>query len=268
VVPALGGEGFDDEAGDVASHCVHLIRNQIESIRAPHEGYLMSMSSPFQGDGKTSLVLSIGRSYAISGHRVLLVDCDLVGRSLTRQLGLGQHAGLRDAIVEGDTDGAIATIGMDGLDVMPAGLSPAVAPETLRRQDLETLFDALRPGYDIVIIDTGPLLGSLESAPVTAAVDGMTLVVRRGRSRARLEECLARVSGVGTHCLGVILNCATRADCIRSVSEASLVAVETDGAGPARRRVFGRDVDGASSGRNPLLVAMERTQGPNDAEAA
>ena len=72
----------------IASHCVHQIRNRIEALRDKSTNFVLAVSSPFQGDGKTSIVSALGWSYAAAGNRTLLIDCDIVGQSLTRQMGL------------------------------------------------------------------------------------------------------------------------------------------------------------------------------------
>ncbi|NQX90430.1 MAG: hypothetical protein HRT77_17455, partial [Halioglobus sp.] len=98
VLPDLGHSLRDPESSDIAAHCVHQIRNQIETAREDRDGYVIAISSPYQGDGKTSIVMALGWSYAAAGFRTLLIDCDLVGRSLTRQLGMIGRAGLREML--------------------------------------------------------------------------------------------------------------------------------------------------------------------------
>ena len=226
VLPDLTRTFAEAESRDVAAHCVHQIRNQIEIARPPRDGYVLVVTSPFQGDGKTSIVMALGWSYAASGHRTLIVDCDLVGRSLTRQLGMVGQDGLREALSSHHIHGMIVALAAPGLSALPVGCDPHFRSETLRRADLQLLFDSIRDAFDIIIVDTGPMLGSLESTPVTASADGVVLSVRRGRSRDRLDECLQRLKAVGTPCLGVILNCAVRSQCDRYVSEASLAAAD------------------------------------------
>ena len=226
VLPDLTRTFAEAESRDVAAHCVHQIRNQIEIARPPRDGYVLVVTSPFQGDGKTSIVMALGWSYAASGHRTLIVDCDLVGRSLPRQLGLVWQDGRREALSSHHIHGMIVPLAAPGLSALPVGCDPHFRSETLRRADLQLLFDSIRDAFDIIIVDTGPMLGSLESTPVTASADGVVLSVRRGRSRDRLDECLQRLKAVGTPCLGVILNRAVRSQCDRHVSEASLAAAD------------------------------------------
>jgi tyrosine-protein kinase Etk/Wzc len=258
VLPDLGVSLLNPESSEMASHCVHQIRNQIEAVRDPQDGYVMAVSSPFQGDGKTSIVMALGWSYAAAGFRTLVVDCDFVGRSLTRQLGLIGQEGVRDVLRRADLGDAVASLPMKGLSAIPVGVDPTIGPETLRRMDVERLLERLRGRFDVIIMDTGPLLGSLESTPVTTAADGVVLSVRRGRSRVRLEECLARLETYGANFLGVILNCAMRGDVVRYVSEASLAAAEQAAATrPFDDEEHSMMVPVSRLERNALMAAME-----------
>jgi Mrp family chromosome partitioning ATPase len=260
VLPDLGASALDPESSDVAAHCVHQIRNQIEALREPHDGYVLAVSSPFQGDGKTSIVMALGWSYAAAGYSTLLIDCDMIGRSLTRQLGMVGREGLKEALIGRGVNGEVACLTVPNLSALPVGVDPRVGSESLRRRDLAALLEPLRRAYEIIIVDTGPLLGSLESTPVTSAADGVILSVRRGRSRSRLEECVQRLDSVGAACIGVVLNCAVRSDCNRYVSEASLAAAEDERTVRSGVVVEEKSVVRATPGEGNLLMrAMETT---------
>jgi succinoglycan biosynthesis transport protein ExoP len=264
VLPDLGRSATDTETSDVASHCVHQIRNQIEVVREPLPGYAIAISSPFQGDGKTSIVMALGWSYAAAGYRTLLVDCDFVGRSLSRQLGMIGREGLKEALIHRDLNDFVADLPVEHLSVLPVGVDSRFGPETLRRVDLTTILDQARSQYEMIIIDTGPLLGSLESTPVTSSADGVVLSLRRGRSRTRLEECVKRLDASGATSLGVILNCVGRSECYRYVSEASLAAADHG------RHEGGSEQDSVirTSGpeRNVLMAAMEGASRHHDGD--
>jgi Mrp family chromosome partitioning ATPase/uncharacterized protein involved in exopolysaccharide biosynthesis len=267
VLPDLRGGALDGESSEVASHCVHQIRNQIEAVREQRGGYVLVITSPFQGDGKTSIGLALGWSYDIAGHRTLLLDCDLVGRSLSRQLGLLDQPGLKEALRRGDATGLVRPLRSEGLCVLPVGCDRRFGPEAVRTSDLRALLDSLRDRFDMIIVDTGPLLGSLESTPATASADGVVLSVRRGRARSRLQDCVARLRSVGANCLGMVLNCAARSDCNRYVSEASLSAsLDARGRGAAAGPGGGRPVAPLDDDRNALMLAMEMTARREESE--
>ena len=257
VLPDLGASLSDPESNDVASHCVHQIRNQIEALRDPHVGYVLAITSPFQGDGKTSIVMALGWSYAAAGFNTLLIDCDLVGRSLTRQLGLVGREGLKEAMLAGEMNGSVSRLPVDHLCAVPVGVDHRFGPENIRRLDLQRLIDQVRTQYDIILVDTGPMLGSLESTPVTATADGVVLSVRRGRSRSRLEDCVSKLETLGTRCIGVILNCAVRSDCNRYVSEASLAAAEEERTSRSESNLTAAAPQAAPGERNALVRAVQ-----------
>ena len=259
VLPDLGASLSDPESSDVAAHCVHQIRNQIEALRDPQMGYVLAVTSPFQGDGKTSIVIALGWSYAAAGYKTLMIDCDLVGRSLTRQLGFIGREGLRDALATGEMNGSVNRMPVEHLSVVPAGVDSTFGPENIRRAHLERLISQVRDQYDVILVDTGPMFGSLESTPVAGISDGVLLSVRRGRSRNRLEDCMHRLHMMGAECIGVVLNCAWRSDCNRYVSETSLAAAEEE-------RATRPHVNGATDGRqntpgerNALVRAVQRS---------
>jgi Mrp family chromosome partitioning ATPase/capsular polysaccharide biosynthesis protein len=259
VLPDLGASLSDPEASDVAAHCVHQIRNQIEALRDPHTGYVLAVTSPFQGDGKTSIVIALGWSYAAAGYKTLMIDCDLVGRSLTRQLGFVGREGLRDALATGEMNGSVSRMPVEHLSVVPAGVDSTVGPENIRRAHLERLVSQVREQYDVILVDTGPMFGSLESTPVAGVADGVLLSVRRGRSRNRLEDCMNRLHMMGAECVGVVLNCAWRSDCNRYVSETSLAAAEEERAMRPHANGSGEARQAAPGERNALVRAVQRS---------
>ncbi|MGI9013220.1 MAG: GumC family protein [Phycisphaerales bacterium] len=237
VLPDLNATLQSKEASETAAHCVHQIRNFIEARRHAKSSVL-AITSPFQGDGKTSITVALGMSYAAAGHNVVVVDGDMVGRGLSRQLGLVGQAGVREAILSGSLNGEVVTIdqGAQQLNVLPVGVDIRVSPESLRRHEVELLFQQLRDRFDIVLVDTGPVLGSLESVPIVTAADATILAVRRGRQRERMNDCMRTLQTFGARVLGVVLNCAEQSDCYRYVSEMSLAVPDLPDGSPAPTR--------------------------------
>ncbi len=141
------------------------------------------------------------------------------------------------------------------VDVLGAGVDRTVGPEMIRSDDFEAMCEDFRSRYDIVIVDTGPLVGSIEILPVAAAADGVILSIRRGRGRSRLDDCIKELGVSGTPHIGVVLNCAVQADCERYVSKS------TNGS-ELREAAEGDSDNGPPEGApvvvtNPLVCAME-----------
>ncbi len=276
VLPALPQPAADVEAASVAAHCVHQIRNHIEGTRPTDGPMVLAVSSPYQGDGKTSLIMALGASYAAIGCRVLLVDCDLVGRNLTTHSMMSGQPGLREALRHAATpadtpainDYCVSAAGPN-LDVLPVGHDETFGPEMIRRQTLDSVFDRLRNLYDVILVDTGPLFGSIETLPASAAADGVILVMQRGRRYARLKECIDEIEAIGGEYLGLVLNHARFADCDRYVSKSRISSVlnahelseSSNGSAKVKRS---RDrTAGPRASRNALLRAMQVTSRSN-----
>ncbi len=222
VLPDLGRARLDPETSVVAAHCVHQIRNHVEALRQPKPGFILAVSSAYQGDGKTNIAMALGWSYATSGHRTLLVDCDFTGQGLSSQMGVRRRPGLREAIRDGKMNGHVAEHRVPNLSVLGAGVDQEIGPEMVRRSSLDGIFEELRRRYEVIIVDTGPMLASLEGLPVVSIADEVLLSVRRGRRRAMLEGCVDRIRSVGSSCIGIVLNYADRSDCNRYASRSSL----------------------------------------------
>jgi succinoglycan biosynthesis transport protein ExoP len=218
VLPDLRRAQRDSLAGELAVQCIHQIRNRIEAERDPNRDLMLAITSPYQGDGKTSLAIALGWSYAAAGHRTLLLDCDFIGQGLSRDLEVLDHPGLKEFIRDRVMDDHIVSLRTPNLDVLPIGLDPTVGPEAIRRDDFESLCDQLRRQYDVIIADIGPAVGSIELVPVASAADGVILSFRRGQSQSGLDECLRSLSWVSTKFVGVVMNYADRSDCRRYTS--------------------------------------------------
>lgn len=235
VLPNLPDRASPDDE-EVAAHCVHQVRNRIDALRRGEGPLVLAVTSPYQGDGKTSLAVALAWSYARAGARTLMVDCDLVGEGLSEQTGVLGRPGLRE-VVAGEADFEDLAVPLDGapLAVLPAGVRDDVGAEALRRETIDRLLDRVRGERDVVIVDCGPAPGSLETVPVIAAADATLLVVMRGRSQSRLDSTVDLVESVGGRLIGMVLNCAGAGECERYVSASAVSARRADGAARTRR---------------------------------
>lgn len=246
VMPNMDDTDDEAETINLATECVHRIRGRIEARRSPERGYAMMVSSPFQGDGKTTLAVSLGWSYAESGYKTLLLDADFIGRAMTHQFGHLKDPGLREIIRQGGVRDEICELGHENLCLLGVGFDRRVSAANLSPRLMGRVLDAVRDQFDIIIIDSGPMTASIEAMPVASAVDGVVLALRRARSRARLAECITDVKSVGADYIGVVLNYADRSDCLRHGSTSRMSA-------SVESALASDDFDGLPEARNPLL---------------
>lgn len=222
VIPDMEAAARDPVTKAIASNCIHRVRNKIEASRTPGDGYAIMVTSPFQGDGKTMVAGSLAYSYADSGHKTLIVDCDFIGRAMSHQFGHLHSPGVREVVRRGSLGDEIVAIN-ENLAILPVGVDENVSASNLQFNALRRLLRTLRDRYEIIIVDTGPVTASVEAIPIAASCDGALLALRCGRSRARLPEAIRELEHAGAEYLGVVLNRAEREDCIKygSISKMS-----------------------------------------------
>ena len=94
ILPRLPDQLSDPEQAAVAAHCIHQIRIMLQVVRIRIAGEVFMVTSAATGDGKTSLTMALGLSFAASGSKTLVIDCDMVGQGLTHRLKANNVPGL------------------------------------------------------------------------------------------------------------------------------------------------------------------------------
>jgi succinoglycan biosynthesis transport protein ExoP len=222
ILPNLPDLLTDPDQAATAAHCVHQIRTILQITGHNLDRRVFTVTSGSSGDGKTSLTLALGLSFAASGSRTLMIDGDLVGGGLTARLAITADHGVLEAMAAGDVLPLVHNTDVSDLFLLPVGramggYTGSIAPASIRK-----LIVAARQHFDIIIIDTGPILGSIEASPMAVAADGVVLCVSRGQQRHLVDRALAHLHAIGATLAGVVFNRAQAQDFDRSVSRMSL----------------------------------------------
>ena len=201
-----------DEPRSPFSEALRGVRNAL-LLQAPGGGpKVVTVTSAAVDPDKTSVVMGLARVIAMTEERVLLVDCDLQGRTLSRcfkqppELGLVEVLSGRCAF-----DEAVKADELSGLHVLPLAASADSAPDDLfSRRAMVSFLEAARASYDRILLDAPPALGVTDARVLTAASDGALVLMRAGKtSRVVAGAALSSLRGTGGAKLGVVL---TRAD--------------------------------------------------------
>ena len=245
VLPMLTEKTKDAEQSEVASLTVHHIRNMLLLDGRPQPGRAraITITSAGPGDGKTSVVVALGMSFAQAGYRTLVVDADLVGRGLSAHFDARGTEGLSEALMSdpGETVGVRPTpTDSPGLSILSAGSAEDFRPEHMARERFAEVISHFRTLYDIVLIDSGPLLGSLEAGLATRSADRIVLVVARGSEQRSVSAVVKRLRDGGLRHVSLVFNKARPEDIEQSVSYISMRSQSiraADQAGSNRRTV-------------------------------
>jgi capsular exopolysaccharide synthesis family protein len=168
----------------------------------------MLITSPEPGDGKTTTAVNLGITISLSGHSVLLIDADLRRPNAHKLLGLERSPGLAD-ILDGETslDGLIQTTVVDGLSFLAAGVPDVPPTELLDSERMQTLLSAARSQFDVVIVDTPPVLAATDPVVIAPYCDSVLVVASAEKTDFRaLSQVRSTLNAVGVSLGGVIFN--------------------------------------------------------------
>jgi len=191
-----------------AAEQYQALRLQVERLRAVRDVRVLAISSPGLGDGKTVTAINLAAAHAES-ERVLLIDADLRRPSIGTQLRLTDVSGpgLADALSDERLELTQIVREVDDIPfaVILAGVPSAPAHELLRSPRLDHLLQEARRRFDLVIVDTPPLLPVSDAVVLARALDGIVVVVAANDTpRKLLEESLNLLDS--SKVLGIVFN--------------------------------------------------------------
>jgi capsular exopolysaccharide synthesis family protein len=187
---------------------VRTLRNTILLSDFENRLHSIMLTSAAQGEGKSTLAAHLAVAYADRGKKVLLVDSDLRRPSLHSKFNINSKLGLSD-VLTGEHSWREAIVGIDevqNLGVLPAGLGSHRAADLIGPR-LSTLLDEFAKEYDLVILDSPPLLGFAECLQIAKAADGVLVVSCAGKTKRRaVAEVVGILRRLRANLVGVVLN--------------------------------------------------------------
>ena len=234
-----------DVSRSVAAEAFRFAAASIDVRMAMAGHRILAVVSGMVGDGKSVTAANVVWTAASGARRVLAVDGDFGDQGLVRLLldGGARH-GLTD-VVEGEVDVEDAlewlTVGQEGrLAVVGKGTRAVSASDFFAAVDVRTLFEKFRNAFDLVLVDTPPLLQVAYASTVLRYVDAAIVIVQHGSDPATVRELADRLRFIGTPIMGYVYNRApVRAEMVGT--EASLRnMVDGPAVAVSPRRVVGK----------------------------
>ncbi len=223
MLPDLGDSLADKELADASAFAVHQIRSQLQIKNHLGESRVYGVTSPAPQDGKTSMIIAVGLSFAESGDRTLLLDLDFIGRGLSVHFGYPKAPSLAESLESSEAiDSLIHETEFDGLSVLPAGFGDDERVSRLSPRSVNALISHLRTKFDTILIDSGPILASVEASFVTPQADGMILVVGRGQQKPLVKKAVEYIRSLEGNIIATIFNRALAQDLRQSSNSMSV----------------------------------------------
>jgi succinoglycan biosynthesis transport protein ExoP len=189
------------------SEYIRMVRTALLQRLDGRRGNVILVTSAESESGKTTVAMLLGKSLAHCGKRVLLVDADLRNPCVAKRLGLQSGPGLVAALRAGAPDAkTIVPCDTDRLSVLPAGDRwEGNEPELLANGTFSNCLDRWRSQYDIVLLDSSPVLPVADARILSRHADGTIMVVREGHCRrADVVDALAHLVTAGAKLVGTV----------------------------------------------------------------
>ncbi len=183
----------------------------VTSIKYASDSKLETLviTSPSQGDGKSTISVNVALAMAELEPRVLLVDADLRRASIHTKLRMKNERGLSDLLVgRAKLDDVVQKTKYPGLDILTSGTPTPNPIKLLESQRMDDMLREASEHYRCVIVDTAALSVNLDAAVVSRKVDGTVVVLSAGTTDLReAKNALRRLKQVGVkNILGFVLN--------------------------------------------------------------
>src|ERR1017187_4486606 len=200
----VGVTGFEE--------AVRTLRNSILLSNFDRRLRSLMVTSAAPAEGKTTTAVHLAIAHAQQKHKTLLIDCDMRRPGVHSKLGINPESGLATVLQNGLQwrEKLVKLVELPELDILPSGFSNRRAADLIGAS-LPRILEEAVPDYDLIILDTPPILGFPEPLQMAAVVDGVVLVALAGQTnRNAVGSALTTLQRVRANVVGLVLNEVTK----------------------------------------------------------
>lgn len=185
-----------------------ILRTNIEFNRKNPEDNAITVVSGGAGEGKSTTLMNLAYICAQGGYTTLMIDADLRRPRLHTFFGINNSVGLTNYLTtELMLEDVILQTPIDNLYFMPSGILPVDAAGILNSRRMSELIQDVKQRFDLVFVDSPPILGVSDASVISSEVDLSIIVVQhRKLPRNMLLRVKHSIENVGGSILGVVLN--------------------------------------------------------------
>jgi capsular exopolysaccharide synthesis family protein len=215
----IGGIAFDPEATDhplivqadpnsPRAEAFRTLRTNLQFVDAANHPHSIVFTSSVPREGKTTTTANLAITMAASGARVCLVEGDLRRPRLLDYMGMDGSVGLTNLLIgQAELGDVLQQFAKTRVSVIGAGSIPPNPSELLGSAAMTAVLRELESRFDVVIIDTPPLLPVTDAAVLSTIAGGTVVVVGAGRvNRDQLARSMQSLDAVKGRLLGLVLN--------------------------------------------------------------
>ena len=192
-----------------ATEAYRTLRTSLQFLSLDRPLRVLQVVSALPGEGKTTTVANLAVVLARNGQRVVAVDTDLRRPQMAEEFSVVTSVGLTQVLLGTATlDGALRPVsGEPDLHLLPSGPPPPNPSELLGSQPFRDLVNQLAIRFDVVVLDSAPVLPVSDALVLTAVADGVIFIVQANKTSARqVRRGLEQLAQAHAPVLGVVLN--------------------------------------------------------------
>lgn len=196
------------EPQSLVSEAFRLLRTNMQYINFESTIKTIVVTSAGMSEGKTLFSANIAAVMACSGHKVLLVGCDMRRPRLHKIFGLSNETGLASALVEASSvHKVIQKTSIEGLDIVVSGPTPPNTVDLLESKRMRQFLEEASQSYDYIIIDSPPTTMVTDALVLATHADGVVMLARHGVTKKQaFANAKASLDKVNAHILGFVIN--------------------------------------------------------------
>jgi tyrosine-protein kinase Etk/Wzc len=200
------GINNDDEIRAVEA--LRGVRLNVQHAYGAAGPVLITITSPGRSDGKSFMSANLAHSFAQTGYRTLLIDGDVRCGGLHRIMKGARRPGLTDVLSNHvPADQVVQTTPYPLLSFIGGGSRMYSGPELLSSEAVPRLLTALRPHYDVILVDSAPLAAGVDAYALGTATGSLLMVLRTGVTDRVIAAAKAELlKGLPIRVLGVVMN--------------------------------------------------------------
>lgn len=216
VIPKLDGWSEGDHPRVItlesplapSTEAYRRLRTSLQFLGIDRSLDILQVTSPKPGDGKTTTAVNLAVAHANAGQKVVLVDCDLRKPKVHTFFDLPNDRGVTTALLDRTTEVSMHLIAdVPNLRIITAGAIPPNPSELLGGTRAASFFQALSENFDLVVLDSPPVLVVSDPLVVSKHADGVVLVASAQATDTRqVHQAIALLAQVEAPMLGAVLN--------------------------------------------------------------
>lgn len=197
-----------NEANSIVAESYKIFRTNLSFANIDCEKKVIMFTSASTKEGKTTSVANTAITFAQSGKKVLLIECDLRKSRLHQLFEIPQTPGLTDMLVNKMPLAEVVNKleELPNLHIITSGLQPPDPAELLGSKRFDRFIDEAKERYDMIFIDAPPVLAVTDAMVMVRVIDGVVLVLAAKETKREIgKKAKAALDKVGAPILGALL---------------------------------------------------------------